>query len=470
MAYTVKIGTFSKNIESTAQPNTTGWTEYSVNLKDGAEISNPEITLSATYSAVASANYATMFGRYYWITRKNMLRENLCQMQLEVDVLATYKSEIGSSSLYILRSSAASDGTIVDNYYPTKAAVSYTEETDTFYYNANPYPNGFYVVNVSGFPATATSPSATGTSTLWKLTPSEFKDFINNLYSNIDGFQFTDILTAIPKFLGGSPNKLVSSAMWFPSGITFSTSASEEVVVGGWHSGVNGQLITNPLHNENIWMDLHAHPQAATRGSYLNQSPYSIYTLTMPLFGSINLDTTSMIGASQVNIYVRVDAISGMATASVSTGGSRPEMALLSAQLGVPLPLSGQESGASVAGGIVSTIGNTILAAITHGATAIAGAVTSGIGTAVGAISGASFSSGSAGSLLGPTAPIILNSTHFTVVDEDNAHNGRPYCRVTTPANLGGFMIASKGDVVMAGPLPEHERVKSFLESGFYYE
>lgn len=472
MAYTVKLGTFAKNIESTAQPNTTGWAEYSVTLKNGADISNPQLEISAGWGQIQDCNYAVMLNRYYWIVGKNMLRENFCVLDLKVDVLATYKTEIGSSSLYILRSSASSDGTIIDNYYPTKAAVTYTEEIENPFYHSTPYTNGFYVVNVSGASIDSNGDPISGTSILWKMSPSTFRDFITKVYVNIDGFQAQDIFEAINKLLAGSPTKLISSAMWFPGQVNFTTSASQRVYVGSWDSGVDAQLITDPIYvDSSMWMDINRHPQASTRGAFLNLAPYSIYTLCLPLFGSINLDPTLMIGGTQVHVYLRVDAVSGVATVEVDTGGNRPMLGYLTAQLGVAMPLNGQESGASVAGGIVSTLAGVAAAIASGGAAApIIGAAGSGIGTAVSAMSGASFSSGSSGSILAPTASWRLNSTHFTLADEDNTHNGRPLCQVTTPASLGGFMIAQKGDVVMAGPLPEHEEVKRYLETGFFYE
>ena len=466
MAYTIKIGQFAKNIESTAQPNTTGWADYSVTLKNGADISNPRIELQVSWDNIKDANYAVMMNRYYWIIGKNMLRENLCQLSLRVDVLATYKTEIGASTLYVLRSSAESDGSIVDNYYPTTAAVTYTEELENPFYNAAPYTSGFYVVNINGVAG------GTGTSTLWQMSPSAFRSFISNLYTNIDGFQFADLFEAINKLASGSPTKLVSSAMWFPGQITFTKSASQRVYVGGWDSGVDAQLITDPIYvDSSMWMDINRHPQAATRGAYLNLSPYSIYTLALPLFGSINLDSTLMQGASQVHLYLRVDAMSGVATVEVDTGGDRPILGYLTAQMGVAMPLNGQESGASVAGGIVSTLAG-VAAAIASGgaATPIIGAASAGIGTAVSAMSGSNFSSGSSGSILAPTASWRLNSTHFPLVDEDNARNGRPLMQLKQINTLSGFIMVQKGDVAMAGPLPEHEEVKRYLETGFFYE
>lgn len=466
MAYTVKVGTFAKNIESTAQPNTTGWTEYSVTLKNGADISNPQITIAAAYIDIAGANYAVMFDRYYWITRKNMLREGYCVLQLEVDVLATYKTEIGSSSLYILRASAASDGAIIDNIYPATGHITYGHAEQDLYPSTALYANGFYVLNISGV-ATA------GASTLWVLTPDNFRAFISALYSSIDGFQFADIWEALQKLAGGSPTKLVSSAMWFPGTVSFDLHTAEEIVVGGWHSGVQGALIDDPISSITpVELTLTKHPQAASRGKYLNLAPYSTYTLTMPMFGSINIDTTSIIDASKIYVVVRVDALSGQAKAYVHSGGNpRPVIAVLTAQMGVPIPLAGQTAGDSIAGGITATLGSVAAAIISGGAAVpIIGAVSAGIGTAVTALSGASFSSGSGGSALNAGYIIELDSTHLEVVDEDNARRGRPYCQVTTPSSLTGFMIADRGDVVMSGPLPEHEKVKTFLESGFYYE
>lgn len=462
--FTVKLWSFTKKVESTAQPSGSG-TEYPCNILTPADITAPQIEITAG-ADLTGYNYAYIsnFHRYYWIEEISF-DKGIWQLALQCDVLATYKTEIGAQSLYVLRSSAAYDGTVVDNFYPTKASVTYTEELATPFYQADPYNNGFFVVNVTGV-------ASGGTSTLWQMTPANFRSFINNLYVNIDGFQFSDIWDAIKKLIQGSPTKLVSSAMWFPAQIEFSKSPAQRVKVGNWDSGVDAQLITNPVYvDSSIWLDLHRHPQAATRGSYLNLSPYSFYTLTAPLFGSINLDSTLLIGSSQIQCYLRVDALSGVATLDVNTGGTNPKLAYLTSQLGVTMPLNGQSNGASIAGGIVSTLGSIAAAIASHGAAApIIAAGTSGIGTAVTALSGTSFSTGSSGSVLNPTASWQLSSTHFTVADEDNSHNGRPYMKVATPSSLGGYMLIQKGDVPIPGTSVEAEQVRAFLEGGFFYE
>ena len=466
MAYTVKIGQFAKNIESTAQPNTTGWAEHSVTLKNGADISNPRIELQVSWDNIKDVNYAVMMNRYYWVIGKNMLRENLCQLTLRVDVLATYKTEIGNSNLYVLRAANASDGLIVDHLYPATGHITYGHAENNFYPSTSLYSNGYYVLNISGS-------GTTSNSSLWRLTPSAFSTFIKTLYSNIDGFQFSDMWEALQKLCAGSPTKLVSSAMWFPGSFTFDVGTQKRIFVGGWDSGVDAYPITDPIKElAPVELSITKHPQAATRGAYLNLSPYSTYTLTMPMFGSVNIDTTSILEATKIYVNVRADAISGQAKAYIHSGGNpRPVIAVLTAQMGVPIPLNGQSNGESIAGGITSTLGSIAAAIATGGAAApIIGAATGAIGTAITALSGASFSTGSGGSALNAGYAIELDSTHLEVVDEDNTRNGRPYCQVTTPATLGGYMVVDKGDVALAGPLPEHEEVKRYLETGFFYE
>lgn len=464
MSYTIKIGTFNKYVESTKRPDVTSWPEYDVVFKNGTDIVNPTVTLSADLSTVSAYNYVYMLNRYYWIVSKTMLRTGYCVLNLKTDVLATYKDEIGNSSLYILRSSAASDGAINDNYYPATGEITYDTQIKQPF-GPSTYSGGFFVVNVMG---TATA----GASTLWKMSPARFRSFINNLYTNLDGYTPADAAEAIKKLIQGQPEKLVSSATWFPDGVTFSAGGAENVIVANWNSGVNGNMISDVMASKTVTFDIPKHPQAATRGKYLNLSPYSNYTLTIPCIGSVGLDSSLMIDATELKIDFSVDAISGSCIAEVYVvnGYETPILAHLNGQIGVTMPLAGQSSGANIVGGAASTAASAIAAVATGGASAIAGAVASGIGTAVGAITGTVSSAGSSGNAVASTRVWTLQSSHLTVVDEDNTHNGRPLCEIHTPLSLGGFMIASRGDVDIPGTLPEEQEVRNFLESGFYYE
>ena len=469
MAYTVKLGTFSKLENSTAQPTTTGWAEYSCVLKNGSDLINPVITLNVSSATAMGYNYATMFSRYYWISDIVSNKNDFCTIYLRLDIMATYKTEIGSTSLYVLRSASASDGSIVDKLYPTTSISYGYAEDDTFLPSSMTYNSGIYVVNVMGI-------GTTGNSTLWKLSPSDFRSFISSLYTNIDGFQFSDIYSAIVKLIAGGPEQLVSSAMWLPP-YAFTTAAAEEIKVGAWESGVNGQLITDPIFDlATISLSIPKHPQASTRGSFLNLAPYSTYTLRLPLFGMVNIDTTAIKNSTTLSINISVDAVSGQArcivTCDIPSGTSTPTpiLADVSAQMGVPVPLRGQSSGASVAGSIVSTLAGTVGAFASGGASAILGAAASAAGTAITAMSGASCNVGSAGGALAAQYNTELHATFLHIADADVTHKGNLLYANRTISTLSGYIMVAEGDVKIPAPISVQEQLKLMLEAGFFYE
>lgn len=463
MSYKIKLGSFSKLANSTKQPTTTSWAEYDVTLKNGCDLLDPEVTLNISEATVAGYNYATMFGKYYFIADKYMLRENLCVLRLRHDPMATYKSEIGGSTLYVLRSAAASNGDIRDNLYPT-TSITYGAAEDADFVPGS-YGTGCYIVNCVGM-------TTTGGSTLWKFTPTQFRAMLYALYHKIDGFQVNDILDAVSKFLDGSPEKLVSSAMWMPA-YNF-TGSNQDFYVGTWDTEISAYLITDPVFSlPAIELTIPKHPQAATRGAYLNLAPYSTYTLNIPMFGAVNLDTTAMKSATKIILNIVIDALSGQGRCRVHTGGNpRPLLADLTAQIGVPVPLQGQNTGSTILGGIVSTLAGAATAALNpaHLAAGLIGAGASAIGTVIDAVDGMSFSTGSNGGALATRYNIVLDATFLNIANEDNTLRGRPLCELRQINTLSGFNMVAEGDVTIPGTITEQEEIKAMLESGFFYE
>lgn len=120
MGISVNMYTFSKYANSTEQPAGAG-TSFDCVLKDTSGVINPTIALKLDMSFNVSAyNYAYIpdFERYYFV-REWTWERGLWVASLDVDVLATYKAQIGVSTQYVLRSSLASNGKILDTIYPT---------------------------------------------------------------------------------------------------------------------------------------------------------------------------------------------------------------------------------------------------------------------------------------------------------------------------------------------------------------
>lgn len=462
MAHTIKLGTISKHEESTKQPNMTGWAEYSVVFKDGTDIVNPTITISADLGTVSACNYGYMLGRYYWVRRITSYRTGYVILDLETDVLATYKSQIGGTSLYILRSASASDGRIRDEYYPVKAQPSHEAFTIRGA-ESNTMANGVFVVNVAGM--------QTGSSTLIELTPTNFADLIRSLMVTVDNLTWSDIPQAIKNLLF-KPMDYINSVMWYPE--SFNGTPVNSITIGCWSENIPAAIITNPVKTLSVTGNtptIFKHPQAATRGKYLNLAPYSNYSIEYGPFGIIPLDSSMMVDASYVAIDGYVDALTGAAVlrGTLPEVADTPTLFSVTAQYGVQVPLLANAAGGSI-GSILSAATGIAGAIVTGGATAIAGAAASGIGTIENAIMGSTSNIGSNGSIVAHNLPRYLHANFYSVADEDNTRNGRPYCKVAQPSSLSGFMIASRGDVDIPGTLPEQQRIKMFLESGFFYE
>lgn len=464
MSYKIKLGIINKYLESTARPDVTTWDEYDVVFKDGTDVVNPTLTLSIDYNTVSAYNYAYMLNRYYWITSKTMQRTGYCIITLETDVLATYKNEIGASDLYILRSSAAYDGYIPDNFYPPTAnSTSEIQLQDADTIPTVNFNSGYYLLTVMG-----RGSSAGGAEFIYQLTPSQFKAVIKAVYDNIDGFQLEDVINGIGKAFGGNPQKLISGAVWVPYDFP---AVSSSVIIGGYNTGVNGSIVTkNTIDLATFTYSIPKHPKAATKGKYLNTAPYSTYTMGINCGGIIELDSTKLVDVNEIIVYRTLD-VKGMLQTWVqsTTAGHIYTHAVVYGQMGVPIALDGNSTTGATVSAITGAIGGIVAAAATGGTATIAGATVAGIGSITSAISGAS-SNVASGSIAGIGMHGRLMSTFYDIPGEDNTRNGRPYCKIAKPQNLGGYMIASRGDVNISGTLPEEQQIKTFLESGFFFE
>lgn len=468
MAYTVKLGTFAKKRNSTAQPDMTGWAEYAVTLKGGSDLVNPTLTLNISEDVIVNYNYAYLLGSYYYITSKVMERTNLCAIGLKKDTLASFKTAIGSCNLYIIRSSASSDGSIVDRYYPQTAnkvvvGAAFENAPNTG------FGGGHYVINVAG--------KKIGSSTLYSLTPYNFSQLIGQLMGTVDsaGQGLSNDWLGVIESISNSifePMRYINSVIWFPGEFpgTDYVGATDPMYIGKWQSGVNYRIINNPvlmLHDEAI--TLPKHPKAAIRGKYLNLSPYSQYTMEYDPFGTFALDSSQLVDETQIRATVYADALTGQGILKVKGETNSANLASITTQLGVQLPITASGIGPGTVSSAVSVVGGigSLFAGNFAGA---AGVVSAGIDSAVSAITGSVSSLGSQGGILSFATPKGLTGTFYDVTDDDNLNNGRPLCIMTTPASLGGYMIANKAPLSISATLPEIEEITNFITSGFYYE
>lgn len=101
-------------------------------VRDAVGVESPVITVNATITA---GNYAYVpdFGRYYYIRSKNVIRKDLTELQLDVDVLMSYGAQIRTLPIIASRSAqrAADDQSAGWNAYlsdPQQPVIVPTKE------------------------------------------------------------------------------------------------------------------------------------------------------------------------------------------------------------------------------------------------------------------------------------------------------------------------------------------------------
>lgn len=460
--------------------------DIQIELKTPTNVLHPEILLDLATSPVHyNYMYIAEFGRYYWLDGWTSEALGLWSVVGHVDALASWRSEILGLDLYTLRSASRSDGRIIDHLYPALAEV----RRQQLYFDASPWGVeshriGIYVVSVVGGAETS----------YYAFTPYNYRAFFEALLGSdyIDSVMsfMPDWETLYPQApLEINPLQYIGGVRWFPIDISQVDGASSvsSIDVGmGSVTGFNAHQLMSfavavgyarTISVQNI------HPQSA-RGVYLNLAPYSRISAFFPPFGVINIDTTTALSSSTLNIAVLVDLRSGDGALRILTPGQTVETEL-HAQVGIDCAVGqtlargyGILDGISAVAGVASSVAGAIGAGVTGNvagaasgaAGAIAGAASS-IGNAITSQIPTNRTIGSPGSVGALTGPAVIYADHFLVAPEDNFHRGRPVCANCHVGSLQGYaMFADADNFEIACTPEEHDAIKSYLEGGLFIE
>lgn len=481
----VQLATTSKRHNSTYIPTFTK--TVSCMLKEGCSIINPTLIFErANIGHGYNYVYIPDFNRYYFV-REPYYDGARIIYDCVVDPLASYKTEIGNSEQYVLRSASDKDGYIPDGMYPI------TSKVETVNYNLGSFSWNYntYVLGIA----------SNGGITYYLSDGSGIGEFIDGLLS--DSYA-TDVLgtlavTANPSLkMMVDPLQYIVSFKWLPVNFTdmttfFSSSLSQvsSIPVGYGTvtlptqklykytssyqqfiystSGSIGQLVTP------------AHPQAAARGAYLNAPPFTIANLVTPA-GQIQLDFNEMLTLSHntaINAEITMDASNGYTVVQLSTtyGGETTVYVRTAFNLGVDIPvnqiISKGFNWLSVGAGAVSG--------------ALSGAMAGGwVGAAVGALGAGvsgimdqqanrvphvvSTGSNSGGFNYAKNIPLKVQVIYYIVADNDNDQHGSPLYKKKRINTLSGYILCQCDDFGISGTEEEAQQVINYLNSGFYYE
>jgi len=170
----VTLWSFDKKKNSTKLPASAG-TEFTGEMKQSFTLTGLEIRFNLGSQLVAPTyNYAQIpsLRRYYFITDWYYDRGFWIAV-MAVDVLASFKLEIGNSSQYVLRSYSRYTPGIIDTSYPTTGEVTRTSSqiaAGTFWGADVTQDTGLIVMGVIG-----NSSSSVGAVTYYALTMPAFQ-------------------------------------------------------------------------------------------------------------------------------------------------------------------------------------------------------------------------------------------------------------------------------------------------------
>ena len=445
---------FSKKPNSTKQPS--GGSSKTVRLKDNCSVLNPVFLLNG-YDL--SHNYVKWGSRYYYIDDIVIVANDLAEYHCSTDALATFKSYIGASTQYILRSASAYNGRIVDNYYPALAKNTHEANMITSPFDKSA---GTYIIGMQG----KGSGGNGGAVTYYAGSASSMKALVNYMLNSPSSYQVSEISEELLTCIF-NPLQFIVSCMWFPFGVP---TMNGDVTCGWWPVSGSGLRQVSTLEwGTNFSISIPKHPKASSRGDYLNLLPFSKYMLDAGPWGIIPLDNFNLLDASSLTCDYKVDLMTGSGRLNVQFRDKVAYSNIYTTQIGVPIQLGqnafNQGALTGSASGAVGTIKS-----------AISGDPVGMLFNGLGAIGNAAAMSQAVPSMLGSNGTISFHNSFgiladFLDVSDDNlVENGRPLCETRTISGLSGYMLCENADLDLPASPSEKEAILSYMNGGFYYE
>lgn len=309
---TVGLASFAKPNNSTRVAAASNFTSYNGVLVEPCSIMKPLIKFEGISAWDYNYAYISQFGRYYFID--DYYTENgFWFAQMTVDVLASFKTTIGSSTQYIERAANKQNAYALDMFYPTTGDYSQTTY-DTSGGIVDQFSDGVFAINVNG--------SANDIVATYMCTYDNFKKVIKALFAwGSDNSSWGGLSQGIANSLF-DPMQHIGSVIWFPfcwwmSDWAVGSNAVHQLTIGLWNlgPGTGDDAFTlykvDKVQTASKSYTVAKHPQAATYGKYMNLSPYTRYMYKDPVHGDIVLDNSVLIDSNTMTIAKHTDVTTG---------------------------------------------------------------------------------------------------------------------------------------------------------------
>lgn len=471
---------FSKRENSTKQP--TGGTSYAVVFKDAFSIIGGTVKLQVNFDTAKNYTAAKYGNNYYNVVDVVSTTNNIVEITLSLDVLATYKSDIAAYKSMIERSpNPANIVDIVDNTIAPLAPNVKSSKT------ANVYSGGVcfqiktkngngdlaYFLDVDGFD-----------NLLTKFETAFWTDETQYIVS-------TKVVPIAASACGVSDTAksvyIGNQAYNITSGVCYAIKSQDYVPLG--RNTVNTADIANKYSDERRYNNNYVNLQCKLNGdiieldsNYLRHTAFKTESFLDPVTLDVRLEvrvatsdnnTGYLIASTHTNIGIGfmftdvpnsfdmlVSTMSSMTKSDVTKGIDKlPEGGKAVRQFGPQELMSATIKRKGVVKGLASTYASASVAVLAAGYKAGMNVSTAG------APSGSSIAAVMYGE-------ITFYITEYESIDENPSELGYPYMEITNinAVNMTGYYKFVAPQLGLAALSDIKEAVNTYLANGFFYE
>ena len=454
---------YSKKKNSTAQP--TSGTDATVTLKDDCSILNPVFDCAGVPDNV-NYIYVSDFGRYYFVSDVVHITADRIQIHCSIDVLATYKSQIGGYTANVEFAASSTNVLVTDprNKPTYKVDEAVSTLFDLTSYGFGSWCNIVGVVSDEGVIYCIMDDSELETFCSAIYNTNFFQQLLNNF------FDMKNILVSCIRVPYTPPKTVILGGL---------AAAGQSLLTPAYKVDPRVKHFLNGVTCSVTFPD----PAGLGFYSYLDLPPYTTGSLYLPYVGVVDLDLDIIAEDQQFIVDGYLDQCTGdiIYRLSKTTGDY---IATYQGNCASNIPISGASYnaiGAMSAG--ISTIGGIgqVAASVASGNPGLA---VSGVSSLAGAGVGIAESlkihtqiNGNISSIVGSAAGYVGKAMIWKRRPTESAVNtafkpisGLPYFKAAQISSLSGYIQCSGASVTIPGYDAEKDAVNGYLNNGFFYE
>lgn len=482
---TATFFTTAKRHNSTLIP--TGGTVLNVSLKNGCDLLAPTFYLD--YASVPTWSMMQFAGRYYFITGITSLRQDYWQIDAEVDVLATYKSDIQATTAFVLYDATANND-IIDS----RLAVN-TSETTVI--NRASFAPGL----LSGTGKIVLTVVGSNTTNAYIIRNDQLAQILNsadvqnamsqqNVYGGVDvDYSQTEALpdgTEIETYVkigewlktlahsirqntvillsGNNPLECIRSAIWYPWDIV-GDGLPENIHLGLIDTQVQAASIVSKVRYGSTTINI---PWQAS--DWRRNAPYHQIYLYIPFIGTVQLSASDLVGKTSLTVGWAFNKLTGEMNVQVTTNEG-DIVGVYHAQTAVSIPVGVSNISPGQAMNSILSGAGAVAAAVSgnlFGAAALAAQSISAISPQITCIGGAS-----GGAAIGLELDVVCYSVFHNTSAEPNTIAsviGTPTMAHHSLAQKTGYVQTQDASVSGSMTDTERQRINQLLDGGIYIE